>query len=217
MLNLVALIGFAVSVVSLGFFLYHQYRPKYQYPIKYRITTHEAGHTLAAWACTLVGEITSINTIEGKDGGRGGLTCFTIYGKTIRGMWCDLVITLAGIAAEANIYGRFRSIEAEEDLKIAWKLSQQLASQNQLVAPWELPQTPNLSFDKIYKQVSLDQKIILEQAYVMARHLLLKHKQRYSQLMNSLIEHPILTEQEVNNVLGARRSITALSPNVLFI
>ena len=217
MLNLIALIGFVVSIVGLGFSLYRYYRPKYPYPLKYHIAIHEAGHTLLAWACTLVREITSVDTLQHKDGGKGGATRFTMYAQTINGMWSELVITLGGIAAEVNTYGQFRVIEVPEDLTSAWELSQKLANQQQLLAPWKLPKTLTIPFSKIYRKVSSDQIVILEQAYLMANHLLLTHEQRFSQLMSSLVNKPILNTKQVDEVLGERQWIRTLSPQSLFV
>lgn len=217
MLNWIALTGFAVSIVGLGFYLYRHYHPKHQYHAKYNIAVHEAGHTLLAWACTLVCEITCVDTLQHKDGGRGGTTIFKIYAKTVRGMWSELVITLAGIAAEVNIYGKFQAQEVSEDLISAWELSRKLVNQQQLLAPWKLPKTPTIPFSKIYRKVSPDQILILEQAYAMAGHLLITHKQRYHQLMSSLINYQILDNQKVSEVLGKRQWTKTLSSEVLFI
>src|SRR5271166_3771290 len=78
-----------------------------------RLAVHEAGHAVAGWCCTLVGEV-AVATIEAKSGGYVRHSYYKIDGPEAE--WCEMVISLAGVVAEATVYSRWRTRGCEQDL-----------------------------------------------------------------------------------------------------
>ena len=78
------------------------------------LSTHEAGHAIAARYCPLVGQILGVAIEPTTEGGalwRGKVTHDWLVGPDDRGrLWWDTVISLAGLAAETACYGEIRTL-----------------------------------------------------------------------------------------------------------
>ena len=211
-------LGMSISIIGLILLIDYWWANRYRYPDARRIQVHEAGHAVVAWACTLVADISRIDTLHNKEGVTGGLTAFNLYkAKNVPTLWCDLVIALAGIAAEANIYRSFRSSWSQSDLSGSHKISRQLAELGELEPPWENSETHSLPFQRMYQSLMPAQLIVLNRAYAMSRHLLIKHDDKFRQLMLCLEEHSIITTPQINKVMGTKSFMRFLPPSTLFV
>jgi hypothetical protein len=72
-----------------------------------RIAVHEAGHLIVLWVCSYVTKIEGASISDQENGIAGVVEApmrdDALY--TDDGIWCRLVATLAGVAAEGLVYG----------------------------------------------------------------------------------------------------------------
>lgn len=166
-----------------------------------KIAFHEAGHAIAAWICPHVQEV-SLATIESEF---GGMVLFKVFAKT----WPQIVISLAGIAAEQIIFGKFNAKPAETDLLSARALCKKINIEN---IPIKSRMTLGLSFDKIFLQkLSKKEKIILSAAYLKAKEILSDKKILLIKLTSSLLLLKSMNEKQLSLVLGKRDFIKILA------
>ena len=142
-----------------------------------RAAVHEAGHTLAAWCCTLVEAVDSV-TIEKKEGG------YILYrqntANTDEGVWCALVITLCGLAAEISEFGVIRSGESETDLQKSLASARKLAISGSVKSPWGTQsREKTLKFKKMYRDLEPIHEQILIEAYHMCHIIIQSHGHRF--------------------------------------
>ncbi|MGH6879053.1 MAG: hypothetical protein ACREHV_16970 [Rhizomicrobium sp.] len=179
-------------------------RPPYTFTN--RAAVHEAGHTTAAWCCTLVIDVTSA-TIENYEAGKfaGGLTSYQFYSQdNPHNRWCQMVIQLAGIAAEIEAYGKMQSAEGKSDLVNAREIAQALAKDGHLTPPWKASRKRFLPFDKMFVAISPEEKQIFDVAYNMAHTILDAHGTRYFKLVSLLLMHKTVDSAKIESILGRR-------------
>ena len=166
-----------------------------------RMAVHEAGHAVAAWACTYVTEMT-VATIETKT---GGVVEYMIHStEKPDGMWCELVITFAGVAAEAWVHGKASSMAAESDLLKVRALAKKLAD-HAVSPPWTPLDGSTPSFEKLYKNPLEDAELeVLKHGYRMARHVVRSSDHRFHHMVVLLLTKKTVRESDVENVLGHR-------------
>ena len=162
-----------------------------------RMAVHEAGHAVAAWACTYVTEMT-VASIETKT---GGVVEYVIHStEKPDGMWCALVITFAGVAAEAFVHGKASSMAAESDLLKARALAKKLVDRA-VPPPWTPLEGSTPAFEKLYKNPLEAAEIeVLKHGYRMARH----SGQQFHRMVMMLLTKKTMRESDVENVLGGR-------------
>jgi ATP-dependent Zn protease len=170
-----------------------------------RAAVHEAGHTVAAWCCTQVHDLRSV-TIELKE---GGLTSFWSYDNdTPESRWCDIVINLAGLAAEIAAYGKFRGAECESDLNKARQQAKHLAAEGLLTPPWKAPKRRRkFSFDKVFHALDPNQARILAEAYDMAHQILEAYGNSFHRLVSMLLTRKTASATDLEAVLGPRAHV----------
>jgi len=174
-----------------------------------RAAVHEAGHAIVAWACTWVSTVDSVS-IEEKD---GGSTCFRLKSDdSPEEMWCNLVISLAGIAAEVGAFKRMHSTESKGDLVKSLALSEKLAKLNQVTPPWKVPEREkSLPFDKIFRSLDHDQKVILTHAYHVAHGVIDSHGAHYYKLVSLLLTKKTISSSDMESILGKRAIIKLIA------
>lgn len=180
------------------------------------IAVHESGHALCAWSCRLVKEIDKVHTVMES---RGGLTHFTLYDfDTVPGQWCDLVITLAGMAAEIKVYGRTHSGRSHGDLTRCFEIADYLAQANELTPPWKkTPTRTTLPFHKMFRQLSPTQRSIIDQAYDMAHLILHRYDDKFHHLIRVLLDKKNLGIPEVEDALGSKSMMRWFPRSTLFV
>lgn len=164
-----------------------------------RIAVHEAGHAIAAWACTACREI-SIDC----ETPTGGQVRYKIRGDE-EAIWCSLVILLAGLAAEIAVFKKAYTIPARKDLGQARTALDMLRAcrVNRGVTLMLVP------FHTFYV-VPLDiyETEMMNAAYLMAQHLV--STPRYRRLVDLLLTKKQVTETEMEKVLGLRFPVVLL-------
>jgi len=107
------------------------------------LSTHEAGHAVAAKYCPLVGRVSGAEIEPTTEGGalwRGKVTHDWLVGPADRGrLWWDTVISLAGLAAETLCYGEVRTL-LMRDIDDALARVRALCRQGDcVIGPWRSP------------------------------------------------------------------------------
>lgn len=170
---------------------------------EFRVAVHEAGHAITAWLCTAV---VNINHITISD--HGGQTNVTMTKKSLDAFWCDLVITLAGFAAEVTIYRNGRSGPMANDLLIARELANILIQNGANTSPWKKVSSGTLNFQKMFQQpLSENERQVIEAGYQHARYLLQQHLSSHHRLVVYLLRHRTVTEKEMETLFGKRTFI----------
>ena len=177
-----------------------------------RLAVHEAGHAVAGWCCTLVGEVT-VATIEDKSGGFVRHSYYAIGGPEAE--WCEMVISLAGIAAEAMVYSRWRTAGSEGDLSRALALAKSIDARGQESLPWDrlgFAAGPVPDFTKMFK-AELPTAVLenLEEGYRMTRQVLRSHGSRFFKMVTLLLTKRAVTRFDMERALGKRHFETLIA------
>jgi ATP-dependent Zn protease len=177
-----------------------------------RLAVHEAGHAVAGWCCTLVGEVT-VATIEDKNGGLVSHSYYAISGPEAE--WCEMVIALAGVCAEAMVYSRWSTRGSERDLMRALTHAERIGADGLVNAPWdrrgpEAGSVPN--FNRMFKTpLSSPALANLEEGYRMTRHVLRSHGSAFFKMVSLLLTKRAVTRFDMERVLGKRRFETLIA------
>lgn len=162
---------------------------------------------VAAWFCTSVQTI-QLATIEAAHGGSVNYRARAGGGNDQ--IWCDLVIRLAGVAAEVKVYGKLPATPSTNDLNEA-RASAGLVSG---VPPWEVLAggSKKFPFDQIYvTRLSAVDLAVLNLAYAKARDLIEMLGPRYFLLVALLLACKSVREAQVAEILGSRHFIRILN------
>lgn len=170
---------------------------------KVRTAVHEAGHALAAWRCSNVVEVRCV-TIDGPSGG------FVDYSapppRSADELWCQIVIILAGIAAELAVYRTTRSGPAERDLRFARRRARMLAALGKPAPPWTpRAKPPAQRFESLYEHpLSDDEAAVLRIGYDKARLLIRDSHAQHSRLVALLLHQRTLDHAAMRVLFGSR-------------
>jgi len=160
---------------------------------------HEAGHAFVASRCTVI-RVTQIR-LEEKGGG-GAVTTVSTQGAANLA-WCQLVVDLAGVAAEAMVFGsKFRTGPATEDLLKARDRAEHIAAL-ELKRPWD-KDVPTISLawrSMFVEPLSEQAEAVMSLAYSYARHILDRNRTQHYQLTSAVLAHRILNEALVEAYL----------------
>lgn len=173
-----------------------------------RTAVHEAGHAIAVWCCTLVTDVSAV--VVKKEGREGYVRFEKVVTETPRALWCELVISLSGVAAEAMIYKRGRSADSREDLERALVFAERIGRAD---APWKTSSGPTFDFSKIYASPPSPHVVRnLETGYRMAKRILHANENRFYGLVSALITKKKLTKKDLESLLGSRKKMWVLWP-----
>jgi len=177
-----------------------------------RLAVHEAGHAVAGWCCTLVGEV-SVATIEDKNGGFVRHSYYAIGGPEAE--WCEMVISFAGIAAEAMVYSRWRTRGSEGDLSRVLECAKKIGAEGQANLPWDKLGSVDGSvpdFKKMFKG-ELAPFVLenLEEGYRMTRCVLRSHGSRFFKMVQLLLTKKAVTRFDMERALGKRHFETLIA------
>jgi len=162
---------------------------------------HEAGLVVAAWFCTFVDEITLAQIHD-----EGGDVRHVVRGSSEAVAWCRMVITLAGVAAEAHVYRRWRSGESSFDLSRVREVARTISGTR---PPWHtLRLAAHHGIDKAYAPpLTTSEADVIQAAYAMARHLLVRHEIRLYRTAGLLLHRRSITQADLVAALGSRTLI----------
>lgn len=162
-----------------------------------RIAVHEAGHLIVLWACTYVTAIrhAAVDISDTADDARAGVVDATMRDDALYtddGIWCRLVATLAGVAAEGLTYGN--SIGHAGDVPRARQLAQELlARRYPLPASRESLRLPE-GLEGLGPQIALGQ----------AWRVLESHRAAFDRAVAFLLDKRHVNEAEIIEALGPR-------------
>jgi ATP-dependent Zn protease len=170
---------------------------------------HEAGHALAAWSACYV---TSLLFITVKEDGSGTTrTEWSRSSTNAEGVrWEMMLNCLGGIAAEATVYGRFRSGECRGDLATARELAEKISETEQkdgcrTDAPWPMSKPMRVDLALAFSDhVPFRVREILNEGYARACAIMRGQGQRLAALARAASEKRHLEEKEINAILGPR-------------
>jgi len=169
-----------------------------------RVAVHEAGHALAAWCCTLVSEV-KIATIEAKHGGGTVVYAFlNLPGPD--SAWCRAVISLAGVAAEAHVYARWKTHGSKEDIAAALAQAGRARDHDPPWARIGSGASSTLGFQRLFaSKLHPSDEVVLEESYRMARRILRAHGGDFFRLVSALLAMRTAREAHLEPILGRRR------------
>lgn len=164
-----------------------------------RMAVHDAGHTIAAWFCTAVRDVERVSIREAHG---AALWCVLRDDAHPPALWCRLVVLLAGVAAEARVFRRWRSLPAHGDLAEARRIAATLAGQS---PPWPAVVPLTLPFDAAFSEpLAAVELAVLHTGYAMARQILLVRHVQHRRLVGALLHREHLTQDEIADILGTR-------------
>ena len=217
-----------LALVAVVIVLAHKWEPSARKPLDRqpvdhsktfanRAAVHEAGHAITVWCCTLVHEVGDV-TIEHEDETmRGGLTTFWTHKceETSESLWCDIVILLAGMAAEIAAFGKTRSGGCASDLREAAKKAEILAKSGNLTPPWKTqPRQKVIQFQKMIIDLDPEHARIMQEAYRMAHVILEAHGNNFFKVVSILLAKKTVSAVDIETVLGPRAFIKILGVTV---
>jgi hypothetical protein len=170
------------------------------------ISWHEAAHSILTFSCTNTSSFTDA-TIRAKNG--GGITRWMFNGhKTNDDLWCEITIALAGIVGEHMRFG-YNSYP-NGDLVKAINCSTILLERNQLIPPWNTDEPTDflkLETHKLYDDLPPEHIQIANYAAETARSIIKAYGRRTEILVDMLLKHKTIYEQDMEMVLGSRSQI----------
>jgi hypothetical protein len=165
------------------------------------LSTHEAGHAIAAWYSPAVGELSDI-VVEPTRGGPG-LWQGRVKHDWARGVseserlaW-DVVISLAGLAAEVLCYGQVRSLLLR-DLDDAIVAARTFCRRG---VGW--PLGPGSSALPFAVRCSQDEARVLDQGWASACAMVAGRRQEHGRLASAIAEHRRMSGRDVAAILGS--------------
>jgi ATP-dependent Zn protease len=166
---------------------------------------HEAGHVIAAWFCTFVDDVKLA-----RSEATGGEVQYTVHDVNIASVaWCRMVIALAGVAAEARVFKRWRSIESRSDLNRARELCARVVGTK---PPWEALEPAPQHFESAFEAtLSKSEAEAIRHAYAMAKLLVQKHEIRLYRCAGLLLHRRVVSNTDLKAVFGSRTLIRVAS------
>src|SRR5271166_1285835 len=158
---------------------------------------------VAAWFCTFVDDVQAAHI-----GDSGGEVKYLVL-DTADSAWCRMAISLAGVAAEARVFKRWRSIEARDDLRRVREFAGKLIGTK---PPWKaLEEKRHLVEAAFTPALSEDEAKAIRLAYAMAKLLVEKHEIRLYRCAGLLLHRRQLTSADLTAAFGRRTFIRVAS------
>ncbi len=171
-----------------------------------RVSAHEAGHAIVAWGATHVG---SVAVLCEDDSGKT-LCAGSRVSDLQAAQWAELVVLLAGIAGELQVFGRFRSGPAASDLDKARTLSAALVAAG--YQPKVSANAATVPFAKMFVEpLSDEESRLFESAYSYARAIIRAHRVRFWRLVALLHSRAEVRDADLERVLGNRAPMKMLA------
>jgi cell division protease FtsH len=176
--------------------------------IEWRAAIHEAGHAVCAWNHPQIVRINRVTIDEGSTG-EGEVRYIRAKIDTDDSLWCDVMVSMGGIAAEVMEFGRFRSGPARNDLEKALATARVLASRSSTQPPWQIqvPTGPRkLDISTTLRSVTPDspEAWVLNACYDRAKDLVARDRTRLDRVAQHLAEHGPLGPSEIRGIFGWR-------------
>jgi ATP-dependent Zn protease len=171
-----------------------------------KAAVHEAGHAVTAWCCTII-----ISVDEARIDADGGLVRWMMRDYNSSDVrWCNLVISMAGAAAEIAVFGKVRTGESKKDLLAARSKAEELVGKGDDTSPWRkrCVVAESLPFAQIYvPAITSEEELILRNAYIEAKTIVRAHGERFYQIVSALLAKGTLKEHDLEKILRKRTFI----------
>ena len=179
---------------------------------------HEAGHALVAWVLPNADRVHKISIIS--RGNMGGHT--TLLPEEDRYLWTKnqfldmLAVTMGGRVAEEQIFDEVTT-GASNDLERATKIALSMIKRygmSEALGPRTFGKREELVFlgreiseerdygDKVAEEIDLEVQKLIKSAYVQACDILITNKPKLVQVAEYLIEHEVLSGDELTRVFN---------------
>jgi len=142
-------------------------------------------------------------TIEAED---GGATRMWLYSQdSHESRWCDMVIYLAGMAAEIAAFGKVKTRGCGPDIERALSQAKKIAESGNVTPPWKSPsRKKSLEFDKMIHSLDPQHAKVLSEGYRMAYSILEAHGNRFYKVVSVLLTKKTASSTDIEAVLGPR-------------
>jgi ATP-dependent Zn protease len=180
---------------------------------------HEAGHVLFAWLSVHVAEVGSVE-VDAPLGYSGRVRYKTFPMPEVYLLWFEVVMSLAGLAGTAIVYGRFRSGGARLDLEQARASAEAIVDAGVQPPAWAVAEPSSIDFASMYRTPMRPEVArVLCTGFAVARRLLLAESVRFDDLRVEILRRRRLGPDDLARILGPRpiqampyRPVSAPSP-----
>jgi ATP-dependent Zn protease len=191
--------------------------------LRLRTAVHETGHALVAWCCTGVREISKLTIDVNVDLNAEGHVAYSMLYLTDAATaldWCEMAISLGGIAAEVTVYRKVRTLQAAADLQKALHRARLLATAGATKPPWSWSAPARaLPFGAMFDPAPSPTEVeILRQAYHAAILIIAAHGDRFHAIVDRALAKRTLDETDLESILGSRmmhRALRVLEPTFI--
>ena len=182
---------------------------------KKTIAYHEAGHAAISWLLEHAHPLVKVTIVpRGKALGAAWYLPEERSITTKEQMMDELCATLGGRAAEEICIGKISS-GAQNDLEKVTKQSQAMVSIYGMseklgnISYYDSSGQSDYSFSKPYSEKTaqlIDSEIheIIEEAYLRAKDIIIKHKKQHSELAELLLEREVIFSEDLERIFGPR-------------
>jgi hypothetical protein len=175
------------------------------------LATHEAGHAVVAWWCPVVGRVDQMIIEPAPKGDEAVWQGRVVHDWSTemsdqRCAW-DVVIALAGLAAETIRYGQVKSLLLR-DLDEALSAARTFCRRG---AIWPTPHVAAPVAFPFEMGCSEEQTAVLRYAWATACAILLAHRDAHARLARQVAAARLLDEQQLASILGDRPTFAQLS------
>ncbi len=178
-----------------------------------RTAVHEAGHAVLAWEARCVMDVTSAQIVADDDERSAGLVKYRSRLPVIaRDNWEQVSICLAGLAAEVTMYGSCQKGGAEDDIRSARELVDEIYQGERgyfgsSACPWneEADKAPSIA-GTVYGDDERSRKNeIIDSCYRHALAKIREHRHLFDAVAAALDQKGRLDQDELATLLGERQ------------
>jgi ATP-dependent Zn protease len=176
--------------------------PEYSHERLRWLATHEGGHTIAAWRCPFVGNVQNVSVKPASGSGPVLWTGVTNHDWLVeRGtpehLWWDMIISLAGLAAEVATYGSIVTLPPRKDIDDALLSVRTLCKTRGCFTGY----APPIPLDV---PCTAAESAALGHAWKKATEILAAHRAEHAILTEMLIAERTLSSANLTAILGPR-------------
>jgi len=176
--------------------------PEYRHERLRWLATHEGGHTIAAWCCPFVGTVQNVSVKPASGNGPvlwNGVTNhdWIVERGTPEYLWWDMIISLAGLAAEVATYGKIVTLPPRKDIDDALTSVRTLCKTNGCFTGYA-PPIP------LHVPCTAAESAALGYAWNKATEILAAHCSAHATLTEALIADRALSSADLTAILGPR-------------
>lgn len=172
-----------------------------------RAAVHEAGHVVTAWSCSRVDAVSDVQ-IQYGSGQTRYQHRFANEGDSI---WCQLVLYMAGPAAEAMVYRRWRSLGSASDLDLARSCAEKLSRLGCTKSPWSSAPASSADLAAAFRSpMGKAESDVLRRGFTEAQRVVTAHGPAFYKIVGALLQRRSLAAADLAAYLPNRDCLKAL-------